>query len=134
MAYCTLQDLLDRGYAVELLQLCDPEKLGEIDEVIVNRAIDDATADIDGYLAGRYELPLTIDISTLKQKACDVTRFYLQSKKPTESVQKRYDAVIRYLEQVANGKIKLPIASTEPTQVISNESVMTSSKNVFSRL
>jgi phage gp36-like protein len=132
MAYCTQQDLIDRGFEKELLQLCDPESVGMIDDVIVSRAIDDATADIDGYLAGRYELPLAVDIPTLRQKACDVTRFYL-SKKPTEAIQKRYDAVIRYLEQVASGKIKLPIASTELTQIISNEAVMVSGKNVFSR-
>lgn len=133
MPYCTLQDLLDRGYEQELLQRCDPNALGVIDEVIVSRAIDDATADIDGYLAGRYNLPLTVEIATLKQKACDMTRFYLQEKPPLD-MQKRYDAVIRYLEQVAKGAIRLPIASESViAEVISNEAVMTSGINVFSR-
>ena len=131
--YCTQQDLIDRFTQKELIQLTDADNLGVINVTTVARALADTDAEIDGYLAGRYNLPLTTPIATLNQKACDIARFYLQSRKPTENVQKHYDAVIRYFEQVAKGTIKLPIAATDTAEIIANEAIIVSSANVFSR-
>jgi phage gp36-like protein len=39
MAYCTLQDLIDRGWEDELLQLTDLVEAGAVDSVAVDRAI-----------------------------------------------------------------------------------------------
>lgn len=133
MAYCTQQDLIDRFSEAELIQLTDVDNLGVINTVTVSRALADTDAEIDGYLAGRYNLPFTTPITTINQKACDIARFYLHARKVPEAVQKRYDAVIRYFEQVAKGAIKLPIAATDTAQITVNETVMTSSKNVFAR-
>lgn len=131
--YCTQQDLIDRFTEIELIQLTDTGNLGVINAVTVARALADTDAEIDGYLAGRYNLPLTTPIATLNQKACDIARFYLHARKVPENVQKRYDAVIRYFEQVAKGVIRLPIAATDTAQINSNEAAMTSSSNIFSR-
>ena len=131
--YCTQQDLIDRFSEDELIKLTDVDGLGVINTVTVDRALADTDAEIDGYLAGRYNLPFTTPIATLNQKACDIARYYLHAQKVPESVQKRYDAVVRYFEQVAKGTIKLPIAATDTAQINTNEATMISSASVFSR-
>ncbi|MEI6745539.1 MAG: DUF1320 domain-containing protein [Methylococcaceae bacterium] len=133
MAYCTQQDLIERFTEIELIQLTDVDNLGVINVTTVERALSDTDAEIDGYLAGRYNLPFVNPIATLNQKACDIARFYLQARQPTPNVQKRYEAVIHYFEQVAKGTIKLPIAATDTAQINTNEATMTSNKNVFGR-
>jgi phage gp36-like protein len=130
--YCTLQDLLDRGWERELTQVTDKDRVNELNLVAVEQAIADASADIDGYLQGRYELPLMIEAPCLTRIACDLVRLYLHDKKATEQIQKRYDAAIRYLEQIARGMIKLGNNFTA-SSVSMNAAEMTSDGNRFGR-
>ena len=60
MSYATLQQMIDRYGARMLVGLSDRGELatGEIDLDVVDRALADADALIDGYLAGRYAMPL----------------------------------------------------------------------------
>jgi phage gp36-like protein len=130
--YCTLQDLLDRGWERELTQVTDKDRINELNLVAVEQAIADASADIDSYLQGRYELPLVVTVPNLTRIACDVTRFYLHDKKATEQMQRRYDAATRFLEQIAKGTIKLDVA-VAASSVGANVAEMTSSGNRFER-
>ncbi len=130
--YCTKADMLARGWEKELIQLTDKSKLGVIDDGILSQAIADASAEIDSYLQGRYSLPLTISVPNLTRICCDIARYYLFETKVTEQVQSRYDAVSRYLVQVAKGAIKLGI-EVPVTSVAVNGAEMTSNVNVFGR-
>lgn len=58
MSYATSADLLTRFGEGELLRLAMTPS-GELDQATLQLALDDASALIDGYLAGRYPLPLT---------------------------------------------------------------------------
>ena len=107
MAYCTKQNLIDRFGEIELIQLTDRDNQGIIDETVIAQAIADAGAEIDGYL-NRYALPLANVPSNLVRMACDVARYYLYDDAMIESVQIRYDSVIKYLSAVAKGLITLP--------------------------
>lgn len=136
--YCTQQDLIDRGWKEELLQLTDPDYTGIIDAAIVAKALERASAEIDGYLAGRYSLPLTIDVPILREKSCDLAWYYLNVDKARSNVEggirKSYEDCIRYLELIARGSVKLPMpVSDMVTQTVSNEAMIQSSGNVFSR-
>jgi phage gp36-like protein len=136
--YCTQQDLIDRGYEQDLLQLTDPDNTGIIDAVIVAKALEKASAEIDGYLAGRYTLPLAVEVPILREKACDLAWYYLNVDRALMNVEggirKSYEDCIRYLELIARGNVKLPMPAAETvTQAVSNEAVMQSSGNVFSR-
>lgn len=138
MLYCTQQDLIDRGYEQDLLQLADPNYTGIIDVTIVAKALARASAEIDGYLAGRYTLPLAIDVPILREKACDLAWYFLNADKALSNVEggirKSYEDCIRYLELIAKGSVKLPMPASETvTQAVSNEAMMQSSGNVFSR-
>lgn len=136
--YCTQQDLIDRGYEQDLLQLTDPDNTGIIDAVIVAKALARASAEIDGYLAGRYTLPLAIEVPILREKACDLAWYYLNADRALMNVEggirKSYEDCIRYLELIARGSVKLPMPVSETAaQAVSNDAMMQSSGNIFSR-
>lgn len=133
MSYCIKQDLLDRDWEKELIQLTDKTtpRAGVINDVVLQQAIDDADETINGYIS-RY-LPLPVGYVGLVRIACDLTRYFLYDNKATEQVTKRYDAAIRYLEKVANGSIALIQASDNsplnPTVTVE----MTATPRLFNR-
>lgn len=105
--YCTRADLTTRFGEAEVLQLSDRARVGVIDEAVVNRAITDAGAEIDGYLAGRYELPLVGVPAVLTLYACDMARYRLFEDGAYEQVVERYNSALRYLRDVAAGRVQL---------------------------
>ena len=58
MSYATLAALLERYDESEILVIADRDQDGEIDEAVVQDALDDATAEIDTWVQARYTLPL----------------------------------------------------------------------------
>ena len=61
MSYATIAQMTERYSAAMLIALTDRAEVptGAVDEAVVTRALAEADAMIDGYLAGRYALPLT---------------------------------------------------------------------------
>ena len=51
--YCTQADIEERFGQAELVQLTDRTRTGQVDATTVARAITDASAEIEGYLATR---------------------------------------------------------------------------------
>lgn len=118
-AYATQQDLIDRYGADELLQLTDRARTGSIDATVVARALNDASTEIDGYLAGRYQLPLSPVPEAIGRLVCDMARFYLFDDRVPDAVQKRYDNAVAYLKLVANGTVQLDAATNgAPAQTV----------------
>ncbi len=124
MTYCTKKDLTDRFGIDELVEITDTNNVGDIDDVKLNQAIADAGAEIEGYVAGRYSLPLTIVPPVLKMYACDITRYKLYDDRVTEQVEKRYNDAMKYLMRLAEGKVTLGIA--EATEAANGGSIKTS--------
>jgi len=58
MAYCTQADLDAAVDSTTLMQLTDDEGAGSINTTRLQRAMDDATAEVDGHIRGRYSVPL----------------------------------------------------------------------------
>lgn len=107
--YATRDDLIARfGTEVEQLESMHPQG-----NTAVQSAIQDATEEIDGYLAGRYDLPLPNIPNNLKRLTCDIARYYLYFQQPTELVEKRYEQAIDYLKMVANNKAHLSILDNQ---------------------
>ena len=103
-------------------------------EEVLNQAISDAESAIDGYLAGRYSVPLSPVPAVIKRLACDVARYYLHDDHATESVQKRYDAAIAYLRDVAANKVALGIPlGAEPVKAAGGSVEMVTAGKVFGR-
>lgn len=106
MSYATPQDMLARFGERELIQLSDP--LASVpDDVKITQALEDASAEIDAYLQGRYALPLANVPTVLPRLACDIARYRLWEDKSSEEVRDRYKDAVRMLEMIAKGVIDL---------------------------
>lgn len=134
MTYASQQNLIDRFGADELIQLTDRTGTDSIDAAVVGRALADAYAEINGYLSTRYTLPLSPVPAALEKLACDIARYQLFENAVTDIVKERYDNAIRFLKDVAAGKVTLGVDSNNAqAATISNAVQMSSSTKVFSR-
>ena len=137
MTYATAIDLIERFGAEEIAQRTDralprlvtPELLEEVargtdpadlsafDEsalgatavamTTVGRALADARDTIDGYIGGRYRLPLATVPTVLRRLACDMARYYLYDDQVTDLIRERYTAALKFLQCVARGEVSL---------------------------
>lgn len=115
--YATPDNMLSRFGEQDLTLLTEREDSvpGEINLALLEQALSDASAEIDGYIAGRYVLPLTTVPALLERNCCDIARYFLYGDKAPEQVEKRYAAVVRFLTAVSKGDISLGLADTGET-------------------
>ena len=115
MSYATPQDLINRYPNRDLVQLTNEDPtLTTINSTVLQQALDDASAEIDGYLEGRFTLPLTDVPEVLDRLACDVAIYRLQSLRPIHDLadaRRRYDDAIAMLTKVASGEMTLGIGA-----------------------
>ena len=111
--YADLDKLKALTGELELIQLTDRADVptGEIDVQLVADALGAAAALIDGYVGAQYALPLAETPPLLADLACDIARHRLYLTTPPEFVQKRHDAALKALRDIADGRVKLPIAA-----------------------
>ena len=100
MGYITRAEFERRYGEAELADLTE--------ENAFNAASADADALIDGYLASRYTLPLSVVPSLVESWAADVLRFKLWDERAPEEVRTRYDDVLEQLKLLSQGLIALP--------------------------
>ncbi|RZF83712.1 DUF1320 domain-containing protein [Pseudoalteromonas sp. CO325X] len=131
--YCTKQALIDRFGESELTDLTDRQLQGAIDDAVLDQAIADAQATIDGYLGGRYQLPLTTVPPIITSLACNIARFNLYDEQAPDQVNKRYDDAIGYLKSVRDGKTSLGISDTGDKAQSADLAVIESAGSVFAR-
>jgi phage gp36-like protein len=132
MLYCSKQGLIDRFSEDELIQLTDRHSSGLINDEVLNRAIEDASTEMDAYLS-RFNFTADNLPKSLKPLACDIARYRLYDEEPTEHITTRYNNAIKFLKSVNKGEITLG-TTDEDTEVISNDlAEMQSSGTVFSR-
>lgn len=111
MPYATQQDLVDRYGSKELIELTDKTNrpASTIDTVPVTRALDDATALIDSYVAKLYRLPLSAVPPILVKYACDIARYYLHGKaaEKDDAVTRGFKEAETWLVNVSKGLVAL---------------------------
>ncbi|UEQ03230.1 DUF1320 domain-containing protein [Halomonas profundus] len=131
MPYCTQADLIERFGENELLALARDETGTAIDTAVVERACDDASGEIDGYVsAAGYTVPLATVTRIITAYACDIARYRLYDEQASEQVQKRYDDAVKFLVRVANGTVKLGISTGSAASSVGNVQ-MNSGRQVF---
>lgn len=134
MTYATQQNLIDRFGEEELIQLTDRTNTGDIDAAVVNKALNDADAQINGYLVGRYTLPLATPVpEILERLACDIARYSLYEFKPIEIVAIRYRDALDSLREVSKGRADLGISSTDNQPASKSLAQISSTTPVFRR-
>lgn len=112
MSYCTYNDLLLNFGEQELTHVADRDRDGVADTGVFDDGIAFATDLIDGYLRNRYALPLSTVPHNLVGIACDIARYRFYQDQPTELVVLRYDAAIKWLRDIADGRVGLDVATT----------------------
>lgn len=114
--YTSLEQLIDRYGDRMLIQLTDRGEVATdvIDEDVVTRALTDTDAMIDGYLKGRYVLPLTETPPLLSDIAQMIAIWKLHRFSPDEKIEKDYKEALAFLDRIATGKVRLPVAGIEP--------------------
>lgn len=109
MTYASKTDLEERFGAREILELSDRENTGSTVVAVVDRALADADAEINGYLSARYTLPLASTPPVLVRMAADMARYYLYDDKVTDPVKARYDAAVKMLKAISAGTATLGV-------------------------
>ncbi len=107
MTYATQADLVDRFGELELIQRTNRTGGQTIDTTVLGRALADADAEIDGYLATRYQLPLASTPPVLVRLGADIARYRLSDKGITDTVRQRYEDSVSLLKRMASGDVQL---------------------------
>ena len=110
MAYCTIEDM-QTTYGNERIAAWSA-----VDAERAEKAIADASAEIDGYLlSGGYTVPLAGTPATIKKYCVDIacasliiSTGMLENDPGGKAVVEQADIARRYLDKVAQGKYKIP--------------------------
>jgi len=136
MSYATQQNLQDR-YTEEFIIVATLEGSNAIDVTRVARALQDADAEINVYLAQRYDLPLNAPLDPLLEKlAGDIAMYLLPADglERTEHSRQRYDDAIKLLNKIATGKATLRTTPVDGVETADPEKAqITSSPRLFDR-
>ena len=106
---------------------------------LIDAAIEDADAEIDGYLAKRYPVPLSPAPQVINKFSKDIAVYNLFSRigidEGTEqkTYLNRYNAAIKFLTLVAEGKVSLGAAADEPSVAAAIGFSVKSNARLFSR-
>lgn len=111
MTYATLPGLTARFGADMLRDLTDraDPPAGAIDEDVIDAALADADAAIDGYLAARYRLPLAEIPARVVSLAEDIAIWRLHRYAPDPKIEADYKQALATLREIATGTQRLPL-------------------------
>lgn len=108
MAYCSEAELQARFGAVEVADLLDRDNSGAADTNALSSAQADADALVDGYLAGRYVVPLETVPALILGISANLVRYILWGNNAPDEIRKRYEDSIARLKDIAAGKLNIP--------------------------
>lgn len=133
MPYVTLAQLTDRFGEQMLISLTDrgTDALGVIDTDVVDRALAETDALIDGYLARRYGLPLSAAQPMLVGVAGAITIYNLHIYEAPPKIEADYKDAIRTLVAISQGTITLTAAGVEAPSTGSTGAQMTDRERPF---
>lgn len=121
MAYITNNDIQLRVGAAAYVQLADDDGDGTADAAVVDEVRLGAEGEVNGYLARRFRTPIDVAVHTeladlLKSVTLDVAEYRLRLRRPPVPADAlhRYDQTVRWLRDVAEGRIDLPAISELP--------------------
>ena len=106
---------------------------------LIDAAIGDADAEIDGYLAKRYAVPLAPAPKVINKFSKDIAVYNLFSRigidESTEqkTYLNRYNAAIKFLTLVAEGKVSLGVDAEAPATAAATGFSVKSNTRLFSR-
>lgn len=135
MAYATIAAMQQRFGEQELIYLSERDNAPAdvINTAVIEQAITDASDVIDGYLAGRYELPLVTVPNLLEQFCCDIARYKLGTNDTPEHIETRNKEAIKFLTSVAKGELSIGVNALGQDAKVQNTATIQSAGSVFAR-
>ncbi|NIZ12903.1 gp436 family protein [Phaeobacter sp. HF9A] len=129
MPYTTLDQLNDRYGERLLISLTDRDEIatGAVDQDTVDQAIADADALIDGYLKGRYQLPLSDVPAQVAAMSRAISIWNLHVYDAPKQIEAGYRDALGQLRDISKGLISLDVAGIEP-KTASSQGVMTTDR------
>lgn len=145
MAYCTVGEVLDMvkgdmlNYIIGDDYIEDEAERRKKAEPLCALAISDADAEIDGYLAKRYNVPFAKTPQVINKLAKDIALYNLVSRHGIDEGDRektyltRYNAAIAFLLHVAEGKIDIGEGENSMESAANTGFAMSSSGRLFRR-
>ncbi len=123
--YCTQKDIEKQITTPTLIQLTSDDSQDVVDETITFEAILYSSTLIDGYLRGRYNLPLNTHFPLLRIIAIDLSIYRLYSRRlqadMPEAILEQYKEAIKTLEKIQKGIITLEVQTETSTNQIQSK-------------
>ena len=136
--YCTIEDIETQTSTPTLIQLTSDDGQEEVNRVVALEAILYSSTLIDGYLRGRYSLPLDAHFPLLRILAIDLSIYRLYSRRMRnempEVIQKNYDNAISTLRDIQKGVITLQAENDLLESSNFNAEEYKTNKNILDRL
>lgn len=111
MDYCTIDDIETHTSTPTLIQLTSDDGQEAVDRVVAQEAILYSSTLIDGYLRGRYSLPLDTRFPLLRILAIDLSIYRLYTRRMRdempEVIENNYKNAISTLKDIQKGVITL---------------------------
>ncbi len=135
MPYCIKDDILEQLDEDTLIQLTDDSDAGVVDDTVIDRAIEDADAEINGYCGARYSIPFLPVPDRIRSLSVDIAVYNICSRRQgaPDHRKERYSNAIKFLEKVADGNVSLGEDDPDATPSDSNKPVISSSTRIFTR-
>lgn len=117
MAYISIDELKALVPDSVMRELSDDVAGGEINSDLLQKVINEASEEVDGYLRNRYTLPFK-DTPTLVTKCVkQIARYALYDRRPEgfelpRAVRDGYTDTIKKLESIRDGKLSLGVPDT----------------------
>lgn len=132
--YCTSNDIQKQITTPTLIQLTSDDSQDVVDETITFEAILYSSTLIDGYLRGRYNLPLDTHFPLLRIIAIDLSIYRLYSRRlhadMPEAILEQYKEAIKTLDKIQKRIITLEVQTESSTnQIESKEYLSNKSSN-----
>lgn len=111
MEYCTIEDIETQTSTPTLIQLTSDDGQEVVNRVVALEAVLYSSTLIDGYLRGRYSLPLNTHFPLLRILAIDISIYRLYARRMRnempEVIETAYKNAISTLRDIQKGVISL---------------------------
>ncbi len=117
--YATVADMIARYGETQIIRLSQPEdRTAEtVDEAKVNTALSDAGDIVDGYIRGRYHVPVAVPPDSIVRATCVLARYDLaqgEHTSPSDEMASARKDTITWLENIAKELVHLDIPAAAP--------------------
>lgn len=138
MDYCTIEDIETQTSTPTLIQLTSDDGQEEVDRVVAQEAILYSSTLIDGYLRGRYTLPLDTHFPLLRILAIDLSIYRLYTRRMRnempEVIENNYKNAIATLRDIQKGVITLQSENDSLETASFNAEEYKTNKDIIDRL